>query len=630
MRFPSAARWVLMSVVVLAGCEYKQDKVAADGASPLDGARVTHDVGYEVGMSRVLDASNAVDFAPLGDSGSAREVDSPAAPVCAGTIQGACGPVAKGCIQTCTRTIDEWTCGACLLQGQPCEPIGDAGSSVPVGCPDSNPSYPEPPTCPRCPDGPVCQPLPEPQTCTGCPACNSCCSQCPATPACDSCCPAQVACADAGRCSQCPDAPACDSCCPAQAVGADAGQGLGIHLDSDIPCLGAPGSPEICDGIDNNCNGVVDEGFGKGDSCTVGVGPCQRSGHRVCASDGQSTVCDAEIVQGTAEVCGDGIDNDCDGTVDDGCEFRTPFDVPCGSSVGECRPGTMRCNPVTKTCGACQGAIGPSPEVCDGKDNDCNNLIDDNCQAPTACAPVLVVSQSATPDEGPAAGRCASTQCSLTSPGSVCGGTGWSMYFCLNTCDTSGPWTQCVFKNGSLDQFDADNGNAGTLEVKFCVTTTMHQGLSVWYGTYPRRKKLFLFSAAERAAGVAPGCYTKYFRPQSAACGNFQATDAVDLPIACRKYNWVCSNGQWTNADPTCKFDYDNVPLWLTAEDCQTGYSADQNVQDLEIRYYPQNCDCAAGSACAGGRVCRATSYLLPQAGGADTLGSTYLCRLPE
>jgi hypothetical protein len=47
----------------------------------------------------------------------------------------------------------------------------------------------------------------------------------------------------------------------------------------------------------------------------------------------------------------------------------------CGSSVGECRPGTQTC--ASGKFGACMGSIDATPERCDGKDNDCNGSTDD-------------------------------------------------------------------------------------------------------------------------------------------------------------------------------------------------------------------------------------------------------------
>jgi len=142
-----------------------------------------------------------------------------------------------------------------------------------------------------------------------------------------------------------------------------------------------PGS-ETCDGYDNDCNGSVDDGPGggaltgvcySGPPNTLGVGLC-KAGEWVC-SGGKWSQCVGQVVP-LGEQC-DGLDNDCDGVKDDGFSVG----LACVSGLGECaKAGVYVCAPNGKgsVCSAKAGE--PHPEVCDGLDNDCNGTADDGFQ----------------------------------------------------------------------------------------------------------------------------------------------------------------------------------------------------------------------------------------------------------
>jgi hypothetical protein len=123
---------------------------------------------------------------------------------------------------------------------------------------------------------------------------------------------------------------------------------------------------EKCDGVDNDCNGLVDDGLTQ--SCSTACG----SGFETCTA-GTWGGCTA--TQPTTEVC-DGVDNDCDGTIDEGCSCVNGKTRACGVNKGECKQGTQTCS--SGTWSTCTGGVSATTEICDGKDNDCDGKIDED------------------------------------------------------------------------------------------------------------------------------------------------------------------------------------------------------------------------------------------------------------
>jgi hypothetical protein len=153
--------------------------------------------------------------------------------------------------------------------------------------------------------------------------------------------------------------------------GIDTGEcafGTEVCVAGRLTCTGGTSSTaELCNGRDDDCDGVNDNGNPEaGRVCGSGVGACT-TGVQSCRMG--ALVCEG----GTAprlEAC-NGLDDDCDDATDEG---NPGGGAICGIDTGECAFGTTTCAGGTL---ACTGGTGPTLEICNGRDDNCDGADDE-------------------------------------------------------------------------------------------------------------------------------------------------------------------------------------------------------------------------------------------------------------
>jgi hypothetical protein len=151
-----------------------------------------------------------------------------------------------------------------------------------------------------------------------------------------------------------------------------------------------PGATEICNGVDDNCDGTLDEGCSllyrdaDGDGYGNPAGPTStypQSGY--VANTGDCNDSNSAINPGATEIC-NGVDDNCDGTVDEGCAtYYGDTDGDGFGDPGDATTATSQPAGYVANAGDCDdtnGAINPgATEICNDVDDNCDGNVDEGC-----------------------------------------------------------------------------------------------------------------------------------------------------------------------------------------------------------------------------------------------------------
>ena len=202
-------------------------------------------------------------------------------------------------------------------------------------------------------------------------------------------------------------------------VGYCAATGETACVDGRVSDTCEPGAPlsdtdATCDGVDDNCNEIADEGYVP-ESTSCGVGYCAATGETACVEGQVSDTCEPGAPLSDTDATCDGVDDNCNEIADEGyvpepttcglgiCESTGQKECQDGSEVDTCIPGVAGLENTTSLCtdeldNDCDGLTDQAEDpdcgvvcadtdaTCDGVDDDCDGTADeDYVSEPTSC-----------------------------------------------------------------------------------------------------------------------------------------------------------------------------------------------------------------------------------------------------
>jgi Notch-like protein len=259
----------------------------------------------------------------------------------------------------------------------------------------------------------------------------------------------------------------------------------GVCSTTGASCSGAMGwvcaypatyqaSETRCDGLDNDCDGGIDEPFaginpatGMGTACSVGSGACRRTGTIMCASDGLSSQCSVASPGVPATETCNAIDDDCNGIVDDNIPLSAISTVTVPRSGG----GTVRIMSYEASRADSTSTVeGTASRVACSRADRMPWTTVTQAQAQTACCALNASGTCGAPNTGWQLCDAADWQTACQGPAGTCE---WSY---ATACSTSSRMT-C---NG--EEYDCDGARAGDQDCLMSTASTTFPGCRTPWG----------------------------------------------------------------------------------------------------------------------------------------------------